>query len=374
MAHNSRPTDLGVQVQGAPGNTARVAPAFRGELQRRVEGLAREAMGSSGRVGLVVGCIAGDAAHVVGYGRMSGEDATTPDGRTIFEIGSITKVFTALSLADMAEEGLVRLDDPVRAYLPDQVRVPSFLGREITLVDLATHTAGLPRLPKRMLWLAQKEPTDPYANFSIEDLYSAVSQIRLWRRPGARVSYSNFGGGLLGHALARRVGLSYGGLILERICRLLSMDDTGVEIPTPKRQQIAQGHSLGVPAPEWHVPALAGAGALRSTAHDLIRFLRANLEPPETRLGRAIELTHRVRAHQSTTQAVGLGWQLWTLPYASPPLTMAWHNGGTGGYRSFVGLVRQTRSGVVVLTNSDESVDSLGIRIIEALLEPEAYG
>jgi serine-type D-Ala-D-Ala carboxypeptidase/endopeptidase len=193
-----------------------------------VELLAERAMRSGRRVGLVVGCLQAGEQRVVGYGRLRRDAQDPPDGGTIFEIGSITKVFTGLLLADLAEEGLVGLDDPLASHLPASVRVPALGDRQVTLGDLASHAGGLPRDPKGTLGRWLRDRRNPYAALSVEELYAGLARTRLRRRPGERVRYSNLGAGMLGDALARAAGRSYEALVRERICLPLGMRDTVV--------------------------------------------------------------------------------------------------------------------------------------------------
>jgi CubicO group peptidase (beta-lactamase class C family) len=328
--------------------------------------LAEQAMRSGGRVGLVVGCLQGGEQRVAGYGRVRSDAHGTPDGATILEIGSITKVFTGLLLADLAEQGLVDLDDPLRRHLPASVEVPTFAGHEITLGDLASHASGLRRDPKGTLrrWLDDRR--NPYAGLSVEELYDGLARTRLRRRPGERVKYSNLGAGLLGEALARAAGQPYEELVRERICRPLGMPDTAVTLNGEQADRLATGHTRrGRPAPPLQLPALAGAGALHSTATDMLCFLRANLDPASTPLASQLERTQRPRAGVAKRLEVGLGWMIAHTPRAAGPLL--WHNGGTGGFRSFVALARDTNSAVVVLSNTARSVDRLGLRLHKAL-------
>ena len=165
-------------------------------------------------VGIVVGVIEPQGRRVVAYGSLNQGDSRPLNGDTIFEIGSVTKVFTSLLLSDMVQRGEVALADPVAKYLPADVKVPERGGRVITLVDLSTHTSGLPRLPSNLL---PKDPANPYADYTAEQLYQFLSSYQLTRDIGSQFEYSNLGGGLLGHALARRAGMDYEALVRSRI-------------------------------------------------------------------------------------------------------------------------------------------------------------
>jgi CubicO group peptidase (beta-lactamase class C family) len=331
-----------------------------------VDLLVERAMRSGRRIGLVVGCLAGGEQRVAGYGRCRSGGQDTPDGGTIFEIGSITKVFTGLLLADLAEEGMVGLDDPLASFLPSSGQVPTRGDGQITLGDLASHAGGLPRDPKGTLgrWLGDRR--NPYAGLSVEELYAGLARTRLRRRPGEKVKYSNLGSGLLGEALARAAGQPYEELVRERICRPLGMPDTMITATGEQTARLATGHTRrGRPVAPFQLPALAGAGALRSTATDMLRFLEANLDPAQTPLASQLERTQHPRLRAAKRVEVGLGWLLAHPPGAAGPVL--WHNGGTSGFRSFAGFAREADTAVVVLSNTARSVDRLGLRLLKAL-------
>jgi serine-type D-Ala-D-Ala carboxypeptidase/endopeptidase len=317
--------------------------------------------------GIAVGVRQGEARYTTGRGRVAHDGSQPPDERTIFEIGSITKVFTATLLADMAREGLVALDDPVQRYLQEGVELP-VRGRPITLADLASHTSGLPRLPKGLLWQAIRESANPYANFTFDQLNVAIPRTKPRRPPGKKIRYSNYGAGLLGHVLALRAGRTYEELVTERITRPLGMDDTSIAVPEDELDRFAQGHNRrGRPVSNWDIPALAGAGALRSTVADLLRFLEAQLGAAPEPLAESIRMTHEPRARFGAFE-VGLGWLM--LPVRKRPFTVLWHDGGTGGFRSVAGFVSEIDTAVVILASSSRPVDNLGLELLKAISEP----
>jgi D-alanyl-D-alanine-carboxypeptidase/D-alanyl-D-alanine-endopeptidase len=315
-------------------------------------------------VGIVLGVSWHGETWTFARGRIGDDRPGAPAADTIFEIGSVTKVFTATVLADMVEEGLVALDDPLQRYLPTGVELP-VRGRPITLADLATQTSGLPRLPPGLLPRSLGQRSNPYAGFTELDLERAVSRTRLKSSPGEKLRYSNFGFGLLGYALALRAGQPFEQLVRERVCDRLGLADTRISIPLESRARFADGHDRrGRQVPDWDLAALAGAGALRSTVADLLHFLELQLQPPAMRLGRAAQATHEPRAHRGR-HSQGLGWA--RLPLRGDSRQMLWHNGGTGGFRSFLGFVEESAAGVTVLSNCSRSVDAIGFRIHEAL-------
>jgi len=314
-------------------------------------------------VGIVIGVIAPEGRRVIAYGHLEKGDSRPLNGDTIFEIGSVTKVFTSLLLADMVQRGEVALDDPVAKYLPPEVRMPERNGRSITLVDLSTHTSGLPRLPAN---LNPKDLNNPYADYSVEQLYQFLSGYQLTRDIGSRYEYSNLGGGLLGHVLARRAGMDYEALVRSRICDPLGMASTRVTLTPEMRARLAVGHNQALDSVEnWDTPSLAGAGALRSTANDLLTFLAANLGYTKTPLAPAMAGMLRVR--RPTDQPgleIALGWHIFT----TNDKEIIWHNGGTGGYRSFVAYDPKARTGVVALSNAftGAGVDDIGRHLLDS--------
>ncbi|HMG19456.1 MAG TPA: serine hydrolase, partial [Gemmatimonadales bacterium] len=279
----------------------------------------------------------------------------------VFEIGSITKVFTGSVLAGMVADGSVRLDDPVAKFLPASVRVPARNGRQITLVDLATQSSGLPRLPGNM---APRDSSNPYADYTVAQMYAFLSSYELPRDPGQTYEYSNLGVGLLGHALALKAGMSYEELVRRRILSPLGMRETAITLTPALRARVAPGHDgEGHVVPNWDLPTLAGAGALRSTAQDMLTFLAANLD--STSVFRQAQLSRHAAGSASMT--IGLGWHILARP---PPggASITWHNGGTGGYRSFTGFDAARRVGVVVLTNANIGADDIGFHLLDGTM------
>ena len=310
-----------------------------------------ERLTSSPFRGIVVGLLdANGTRRVVAVG--------VPADR-VFEIGSITKVFTASILAGMVADGSVRLDDPVAKYLPASVRVPSRNGRQITLVDLSTQSSGLPRLPGN---LAPRDESNPYADYSVDQLYAFLSGYELPRDPGETYEYSNLGVGLLGHALALKAGMSYEELVRRRILTPLGMRETAMALSPALRARLAPGHDAGGEVvPNWDLPTLAGAGALRSTAQDMLTFLAANVDS-----GSVFKQTHLSRhATGSPNLTIGLGWHILARPQGP---SIIWHNGGTGGYRSFAGFDEVRRVAVIVLTNANIGTDDIGFHLLDATL------
>lgn len=314
--------------------------------------------------GIVVGVLEPDGRRrIVSYGASG--TARPLDGNSVFEIGSITKTFTAILLADMAAKGELALDDPVAKFLPATVTVPSRNGRAITLLDLATQQSGLPRMPTNF---SPKDATNPFADYDASKLYAFLSSYALPRDVGAQYEYSNVGVGLLGHVLALRAGTDYETLVRRRLLDPLGMSDTRVTLTPALRERLALGHDpAGVVVPNWDLDALAGAGALRSTVNDMLTYIAANIaaDADSTRgpLAPAMHTSHtQRRLAGSSAMGIGLAWHVRTSPTNN---TIVWHNGGTGGYRTFSGYDPRSRRGVVVLTNSNISADDIGFHLLD---------
>jgi D-alanyl-D-alanine-carboxypeptidase/D-alanyl-D-alanine-endopeptidase len=323
-------------------------------------------------VGIVVGVIDSQGSRVVSYGRANTTDNRPVDGDTIFDLASITKLFTSLALAEMVQRGEVALDDPVAMYLPSEVTVPERNGRRITLEDLATHTSGLPREATNF------RPVGPelYASgYSLDDLYGFLSTYRLQHDPGSHFEYSNLGVSLLGIALARSAGVDYETLIKTRVSDPLGMTST-TTAPTPDMAaRSADGHGYASRTTGHLNPGIfAAAGSLRSTAHDLLTLLAVVLGYQDTALRPAIRLTQTVTRPMAPAivRLLARGYQI-HLGWLSTRVkgeTIWWHNGATTGFRSFIGFDPVTRRGVVVLSNSGfgEGVEDIGMH----LLNPKA--
>ena len=314
-------------------------------------------------VGIVVGVIEPSGRRFVSYGSLAKGDKRRLDGDTLFEIGSISKVFTSLLLSDMVERGELALTDPIAKFLPADVKVPERGGRSIVLQDLSTHTSGLPRLPTNM---SPKDQANPYVDYSVEQLYQFLSSYTLTRDIGAQYEYSNLGGGLLGHLLARKAGTDYESLVRSRITAPLKMSSTVITISPELQTRFATGHSERlVPVSNWDIGTLAGAGALRSTANDLLTFLAVPLGYTSSPLAPAFARMLTVRRPTGQPGVdVALAWHIFTRGGDD----LIWHNGGTGGYRSFIGYNPKARVGVVVMSNASTivGVDDIGRHFLDS--------
>ena len=344
-----------------------------------VEEAAAPHMARRRRMCLSVGVVRPHGQRVYHLGAVPCGDGA--GGDPIFEIGSVTKTFTAALLADLVGQGVLGRDDPVRRFLPDLAPRPARDGSEVTLAHLATHTSGLPRLP-RNLKVTPANRHNPYASYTTADLLAGLSRCRPPESLPAPFVYSNLGMGLLGHILAEVLGLDYGAAVQQRICGPLGMADTGIVLDAERQRRLVPGHtSGGRPASNWDLPGIPGAGALRSTAADLLRFLAANLGMAGGPLAQRLALCRTPRTEIAQGTHVGLAWII--SPFAGEQLI--WHNGATGGYSSFVGFVPGRGLGVWVLMNytispaaaagkAQPAADAVGARVLKVLLSEQVPG
>jgi CubicO group peptidase (beta-lactamase class C family) len=319
-------------------------------------------LGSRGHQALVAGIL--EDGERVARGWSARGDG--PDELALFEIGSITKVFTGVLLADMTLRGEVALDDPLSRHLAGPR--PAWRHREPTLAELATHRSGLRNTPgsmgrRELAYMLGLGGADPWAGVSEAAFHGLVSRESPRREPGGRIRYSSMAVALLGDALAARSGKPYEELLAERVLAPLGMDATAVKVAPAWSARLLGGHSRrGHPRPplEDH---LAAAGSLRSNARDMLRFLAACLDPPAEPPGPALALAQRAHARMGKRLEIGL---CWMISHRSGRPTVVWHNGGTWGHRSFAGLAAEHGTAAIVLSNTARSVDRLGFRLVDS--------
>lgn len=319
--------------------------------------------------GIVVGIVSSGGRRIIVRGSTGRPDGAELSGGTVFEIGSVTKVFTSLLLADMVQRGEVRLEDSVSSHLP--VKVGSGSTRTITLVDLATHTAGFPLWPSGIP--ATRDGALSMATYSVERLYEYLASFEVPADVGAKWAYSNVDAGVLGLALAHRSGMTYGALVESRITGPLRMKSTGLPAvqgqagagrDADRMSRMAVGHdAASKPAPHWNVPALAGAGSLVSNVDDMLTFLASFGEPSISSAALPTMLATR-RTGPGIPQA--LGW--WIVATGPSDQGILVHDGGTLGFSSSVAYDLETRTGVVVLSNSVSAVGDIARHILRPVI------
>ena len=353
------------------------------EITDKLKALIKDKIDSNrSNAALAIGFIDPNGTQFYGYGKLSNSSNATVNENTIFSIGSITKVFTTILLADMVNKGLINLDDPIEKYLPSQVSIPQFNGHKITVEDLAMHTSGLPEFPdnyctsffdlsKSGVQDSVQFRTDLFnctKEYTFEQLYRALSNYTLTREPGSKAEYSSFGIDLLGHILTLKSNMSsFDELLEHNILNVLGLNDTSIGLSDSQKSRLAVGHFNGqeLPTMNWSKP-IDPSGALHSTASDMLKFLSANMGLIKTKLDNAMQESHLIRHDTgrvlpNNLQAsgtnniggyVGLGWFI-TTNYGHEVI---WHNGATiGGFNAYMAFNPTTERGIVILCSADTS-------------------
>ena len=311
---------------------------------------------------MVVGVYDAGRREIYGFGK--GPDGkTAPDGKTLFELGAITKAYTGLLLADAIQRREVVFEQPVSDLVPPGITVPSKDGKKITLQFLALHSSGLPRVPPSLM--SRGSAPDPYAGYGEDNLYDDLVHTVLDTAPGERIIYSNYGSGLLGFVLGRKIGGGYAAALSTRVLQPLDLKSTFVASPAAVQARRISGTTEDLkPAAPWTWDALAGAGALVSDARDQLALLDAEIDAglgSHGTLRAPMKLTQEAQLdHQGDNE--GVGWMI-------DSQGRYWANGATGGFHCFLGFDPKTKRGVVVLaatatTLVDHLADSL-YRVLE---------
>lgn len=324
-----------------------------------IDELVRERVDAGETPAMVVAVFQDGKTTYYSHGYAHVESKRRADSRTLFEIGSITKTFTTTVIAQQAQEGKIKLADPVQGTLPTDVTMPVRGDKSITFEDLASARSGLPRLPDN---LKPSDETNPYIDYTEEQLYAFLNAYKLTRDIGSQYEYSNLGMGLLGVLAGRIDGKTYREAVDQRILKPLGMKSTYLNTPDRKDKNAAVGYSDGKPVPAWtwtDASCMQGAGGLLSNAEDMMAYLLANMNPPDNTLGRAMTDAHQARLDIGrNNMKIGLGWHIRNK--------IIWHNGGTGGFRTFAGYEPDKKMAVVILTNSTVGADDLGFHLMDA--------
>lgn len=314
--------------------------------------------------GAAVGVVVDGETHTYFFGETKLDSGIRPDANTYYEIGSITKTMTSalLAMALAEEDGLI-LESPVEPLMPAGIPVPASGDRLITVGDLASHVSSLPRLPDNL----QLRPHDPYADYTLNDLRQFLASYTLPVAPGTRYEYSNLGASILGMALANRAGVTYAALLNDRLLGPLGMSETVLEFTDAQRARLAAPYQARLiedvclpprRGDNWDLGLFAPAGGVKSTLNDMLKYLAANMTPEGTALESAAPVLYEHRVAVNAELGVALGWHIINATDDFPDIV--WHNGGTGGYNTFTGFFRGTRTGIVLLTNTAGSPDTDG--------------
>ena len=332
------------------------------QLDKEVDSASQPYISMLQTTGLSIGILVNGKTFFYGYGETAKGNGQLPNEHNIYEIGSISKTFTATLLADAVEKGKVKLDDPVSKYFPDSIPVLEYQGLPVTLKTLSNHSSGIPRMPNNF------HPSDnynPYKDYRDQDLYSFYKIFKLNRKPGAEYEYSNLAAATLGVILEKVYKKTYQDLIVEIICDPLRMNETREFIRKNDSIRFVKGYNEeGKYNSQWDFDAMAPAGSIRSTASDMLLYANAQLGKAPAALEKAIQLTHE-KTYSNGSVNTALAWH-----YIKPGKDEAiFHNGGTGGFRTYLAVNLEKKFAVVVLSNTAISVDEMGNAIMKSLEE-----
>jgi CubicO group peptidase (beta-lactamase class C family) len=335
--------------------------AAPGASEDVIEAMLADRLAGRDHAGIVVGIIDADGLKLISKGRVGEGAAAVPGADTIFEVGGITDPFVGLLLSDMVHRGEVALSDPVAKYLPE-IAVPMRGGKAITLEDLAMHRSGLPRAPANL----PRGSDNPYAEYTRQMLADFLQSYELPRDIGERYEPSPLGTGLLGEALATKAGQPIDQLLETRVIGPLGLPSTTARGDGLDRARLATGYSPGgKPLPPARFRVLAAAGALRSTANDLMKFLTLNSKPSGP-LAAAMADTHSAHGKAGAVHDnLGLGWRM----RGKGDQQVLWSGGRSGGFYAFIGFEPATGRGVVVLHNQAVTMDDVGFAVLDQLRE-----
>ena len=316
--------------------------------------------------GMVIGVYKDGKSFIKGYGTVSKESATVPSAATVFQIASVSKLFTTSLLQILCDEGVLRMDATLGELIGDSIAL-SPAAQQVTLKQLATHTSGFPRIPKSLdtkaTELAGKENLmqNPYSHLGPKYIFDYLETTEDYGTSG-RFEYSNFGMGLLGHVLELVTKKNLESLAAEKLLAPLDMRNTAISLTPEMKEHLAQGYTASrqpTPSPIWTFSALAGAGAFNSNVEDMMQFVRANIED-DSPMSLTLKKMHTPQFDGDT----GIGWMQPTfLDRFFGNKTVFWHSGIVGGYASYVSVDTKTKIGIVVLSNKAVDVRMLGIML-----------
>jgi serine-type D-Ala-D-Ala carboxypeptidase/endopeptidase len=323
--------------------------------------------------GIVVGIIDANGKQIISAGKLNDKSTKKPDGNTIFEIASVTKLFTTLALADMAKQNVVSLNEPISTYLPKNVKTPIFKNKEITLLHLASHTSGFPRFPFNQF------PNNEVDTYTIDNLYEYISTFQPTVAFGKEFNYSNTGMGLIGHILSLQKKKPFADLVNEIICKKLGMNSTTYKPSKMQKINLASGHlPYGFQTPHYdESEIMEGSGGSYSTVNDLLKFTSLGLGIGSNELSSAMQLTQakvgsigiELGYDADILYDYGMGWNIWT----KRGKTIYWKDGTSFGFRSFICLDKEQKKGVVILSNSFNPINDIGFHILDSTYQLKPY-
>ncbi len=326
-----------------------------------IENIMKKCVDEGHTPGMVIGIIKESGTKFYKYGNMAIDDATPIDENTVFETGSITKIFTSLLFTQMIQNGDVKFDDPIEMYLPKDIKLPEYNGIKITLGHLATHRAGFDYMPKNFI---MNDLYNPFCEYDIKFLYDYLSTLKLEYEPGSRYRYSNVGVSLLGHILSLITNQEFEDLVSDRLLKSMGMENTKVNLTEDMLNRFAKAHIRNKIVPHWDILSVFDAcGGLHSTPKDLARFIEANLGFYKTDVYPILQEAIKTR-HPQDLPYLDVGHE-WNISYQYKP-EIVYHGGATGGHQIFIGFCPETKKGVVVCSNSCSFIYDIGKAILNS--------
>lgn len=347
-------TDDNAKKATKPGFTNPLATA----MDKKVDDILQPFIMQANTVGVSIGVLKDGKIYLYGYGETAKGNGKIPDASTIFEIGSISKTFTATLLADAVNKGKISLDDKANKYLPDSIPPLQYGGVPVTIKSLINHSSGIPRMPDNF----GPGMVDPYKDYDESKMFSFYKHFIPTRKVGDQYEYSNLAVGTVGVILEHINKTPYEAMLLNTICKPLGMNDTRVYLRARDSARFATGYDNGQYAAPWNFKAFMGAGGIRSTVTDMLKYAEAQLGKAPAELNKDIQLTHTV-TFKTKEATVGLAWHI-TKPGNDE---LFFHNGGTGGYRTYLAVNPQKKFAVVMLSNTTIGIDGLGNELMKWL-------
>jgi len=332
------------------------------KLQLYLDTLALKYLKDPNNSGLSFGIINGNTTETYYYGETKKETNTLPDAQSLYEIASITKTFTAILLAHAVNEKKIALNDDIRKYLPGEYPDLQFGGQPIRIVNLANHTSGLPILPVDFVKAPGYDVANPYLHYSREMIYQYLKDFRPDTTAGSRSQYSNLGFAVLGTILENVYQKPLEELLKQTITGPLKMSSTNFDVPDSEKNLLTTGYSEedGKAIPYWQFGAYKAAGGLKSNMQDMLIYLRTNMN----NLNPDFSLSHKETDRQ-TDFGRGLAWTI--EPFKGN--INIWHNGGSGGFRTWCGYLKDKKIGIVILSNSSADVDDTALGLLSFLIK-----
>jgi len=329
-------------------------------LDNEVDKAVTDFFSDPNNVGAVVAVVKADGVFYYHYGEAKKGQGILPGNNTIFEIGSISKTFTGTLLAQAVLDKKISLDDDIRNYLPAACAKLELDGKPVLVKHLSNHTSGLPRLTDDLGTTPGYDENDPYKHYTKEMYFNYLSRVKLESVPGTKQEYSNTAVAILGIILQKVYGQTYEQLLAKYIANPLKMGNTSTFVPGKQLANFATGYANGAVTSHWNLADTNPAGGIRSTLADMVLYLKANMADATP----AIALSHK-ETFKEGEDSIGLGWFL----YPTKGDILIWHNGGTGGFTSYTGHLKDKKAGVVVLTNSasQNGPDRIGTSILKFL-------